>query len=92
MKPIEEQIFDRRCDAARDGREMDVRFYDEIFKCWEDIDQIKQECADEVRSWQDTPCEDCSRNERTIDELESEIKDLKAEITALQDQIQHGNS
>lgn len=96
MKPLEEQIFDRRCQSAKDGDEASVRFYDELLGEFEELRDSKQGLEEELAGWQDAPCEDCVELEQKISDLKKQLIQLdgeygilEKEISLLQDQIQH---
>lgn len=73
MRIIEEQIFDRRCDAARLGFESSVRFYDELLSEFADLDEAKKK----LYQFEECECEECLTKEDTIQALKEEIKELK---------------
>lgn len=77
MRTIEEQIFDRRCDAARDGREDDVRFYDELLDyVAENDEKTITNLGYEVNDLR----HDLALREQDIANMEDTIADLRKQL------------
>ncbi len=76
MRDLEQQVFDRRCEAAKQGFEKSVRFYDELLQTLDfEIEDADAE-AEEIKELEN----ELQKKDERIDELREQIKDLEKKL------------